>query len=535
MPFNMVPLTWQRTQPEVSYGNLEQLVRGLRGMTKDSVVEGGSQILWRMFQSDMGTTRPLNTAGADAFIVKAYGGRVLMLALATCSNFRGEPMTTPSGFPRKCAEFMALPTPMSSQEFLAREAEEIAAGLLADGKIPNQYISVEEIRGLAGIFMVSRHVGLQHQHTGEHLDELHRDYDILKRMNAAGGNVVEEALAATCQMSSLQMIRATMSMFGLAALAGNDGKLNFDRIGVEADLATAFDIDITTCRRVVDALCVKESRLLDNWYREQVLTEETLYQPYVPDPLLGHPFVHRDTSINQNQYLIPSPYGFVRGFRHGVFSKIYAGVSSRRRGEIGNLIGHAVMGHIETALRQMFGTDNVIPLEADDTHADYHVRLPNVDLIIEIKTNIGDFADKAIMSPRHIPKLWGQWYKACSQCGGSIRQMPPSDRLRVAMVLVANDFVAQPLPFQAYANQMGIFRDLGIGAIEFVTWSKLETTLGQTSVAKFEEALIEKWQSAAPFAEGIMTTQGFERDEPAHNFEYLQEAEAEIYAGIGPR
>jgi hypothetical protein len=294
----------------------------------------------------------------------------------------------------------------------------------------------------------------------------------------------------------------------------------------EEDLTERLLIDIDTCLSVAHNVSYKESELKATWL-DKVFSVKTLYQQYFPDPLYTHALIHRNESGIENHFLIPSPGLFIRGFRQAIFSMLYK--NAENKGKMGSEIGNAIMDHIQEALQNIFGKDKVRSIQDADKHADFYVVLNNLDLVIEVKTSIGGAEDKAIMSPAHLVAMWNRLYQACVQCSYSMKELADGKRRVFPIVLLVDHVTAEHISFQSYAEKSGIFSDLGIHEIEFMSWNALEDVLSKTSISVFEETLIKKWDEKDAITLGDVLGFSMERDTPAHDYQYLKSIEMEIF------
>lgn len=103
----------------------------------------------------------------------------------------------------------------------------------------------------------------------------------------------------------------------------------------------------------------------------------------------------------------------------------------------------------------------------------------------------------------------------------------------LGLVLVGDNIVGEILSFQSFALKSGLYQEMRITGVEFLSWNSLEATLAETSVQKFEAAFSNKWISGSPSKLADIMTFDLERDSPAHHYEYLDDVEKHIFDGIG--
>ena len=180
-----------------------------------------------------------------------------------------------------------------------------------------------------------------------------------------------------------------------------------------------------------------------------------------------------------------------------------------------------------------FKRENVQKLKSKGKHADFLITLEHTDLIIEVKSMIGGMLDKYAMKPKHVAKMWNRFYGACTQCAHSKEEFKKNNKKVISIVLIADHITAEYLPFQHFASLSGLFDDLGIEEIEFISWNALEYLFHKTSVTEFERALIKKWSNPEAMSLGSIMSLDVDRDTPAHSYEYLKDVENEIFKDVG--
>lgn len=502
--------------------NLLSFIKHLRRHQQKSIINSGTYLCWESFRNK----KFLLNNSEMLHLVNAYSPKVMVLALATTNDYRDLTVDN-KGIYEICSSYLHIPTPISDKEFLDKEAEKIAEELTKQSHnkwhIDKEKIITELIRESCSVMFISRGVGLQHRNFIINIEEIYRDYRILQLLGAEAFRILENFFG----MSVLQIIRSAWGLFSLGNNPNNNGTINFNKLTCDDDLTKNLDIDLNTCVSVALNISYKESDLRLKWLNTKVLSEEELYQQYVPDPLFTHPLIHRDKSNIENHFLIPSPGIFIRSFREKIFSTILQ--KSDEKLGMGEKLGNAIEAHIQEALEHIFKKANVQKLESEDKHADFHISLGGIDLIIEVKSMIGGFLDKCVMKPEHVAKMWNRLYGASIQCAHSQIERKTVGRKVVSIVIIADHITAEHLPFQHYASKSGLFYDLGIEAIEFISWNALENRLAQTSINEFEKTLIEKWNNPdAMTVESLMSLE-MKRDTPAHSYEYLKDAENEIF------
>ncbi len=109
--------------------------------------------------------------------------------------------------------------------------------------------------------------------------------------------------------------------------------------------------------------------------------------------------------------------------------------------------------------------------------------------------------------------------------------MPADDgKLKVSIILIADHFTSEYLPFHIFATQSGLYSSLNIGPIEYYSWNSFEYMFSLTSVSKFEEKINKKWENASDMT--VEDSFGFdlEKSTPAHKYEYFKDIAGEIFS-----
>jgi hypothetical protein len=518
MPYEITsaPTTVQREQtPDV-----ETFVQNLRRCTKSSIVDAGAHLLWTSYKNKK------KDAGFDAQrqILHAYGSRIVVLALATANEYRDKNLTL-EGFHNLCTDYLGIHDTISDQEFLKREAEKVIASIKAatKNKIPEKYLTFDHIRSSCTELFVARLAGSQNKTYGTNIHEFSTDYKIISMLDEITSGAVTKVFQELFCVSPLHVMRAGFMLFALGCDDRRNGRISFNGMSCDDAVRESFQITPEICQSVAAKISCNESDLRD-WYMKGVLNCEPYYQKHFPDPLYRYPLIHRDLKTENIDFLIPAPALFLRSFRIAIFSRLL-----EANGNLSGKLGDVLEAHIKDALEHIFGADKVKKIEDSGKKADFHIALGNCDLIIEVKTNIGSYEARSVMSPEHTADVWGRLYGACEQCAASMRVYKQASRPIIGLILMADHMTTETIPFHTLAERSGMFDDLGIECVEFLSWNALESTLSRTSIDKFAAGLLEKWKDKSKMQVGDVMSLDFDRDAPAHKYEYLKEADLQIF------
>lgn len=518
MPYEItsVPTIIQRDQ----LPDIETFVQKLRLYTKSSVIDVGIYLLWASYKNKK------KGAGFDAQrqILHAYGPKIVILALATANEYRDKHLTQ-EGFYNLCSDYLGINDTISDQEFLKNEAEKVIASIktATKNKIPERYLGFSHIRTSCTELFVARLAGSQNKTYGTNIHEFSTDYKIISALDEVSSGAVTKGFQEIFSISPLHVMRAGFMLFALGCGDGKNGRISFNKVSCDDAVRRTFQITPEICQYVAVKISYNESDLRD-WYMKEVLGCDPYYQKHFPDPLYRYPIIHRNLRTDTLDFLIPAPALFLRSFRIAIFSRLLEANSS-----LSGKLGGVLETHILHVLKHIFGADKVKKIEDNGKKADFHIALGNCDLIIEVKTNIGSYEARSVMSPEHTADVWGRLYGACEQCAASMRVYRQPSRPIIGLILMADHMTTETIPFHTLAERSGMFDDLGIECIEFLSWNALESTLSRTSVTKFTAGLLEKWKNKGQMQVGDVMSLDFDRDTPAHHYEYLRETDVQIF------
>lgn len=521
MPFEVtsLPLPAKSASPH----SMTTLVQNLRRYSKSSIISIGTAMLWDAYRNRADRPR----LDEHYQILNAYGPKIILLGMATANNHRDKHLTQHE-FYALCHDYLGIRNTISSQQFLKNEAEQLLGCLKAQqkDKIPEEYLSLEHLRAGCAELFIARSVRAQHTSHHTVIEELHSLYHIFSMLDKATAGAATMACHKAFGVEPLHFLRSAFGLYALGNDPGRNGYINFKGMGWGQDVIDLWGIDKETCRTVASKIAYDESRLRDEWYVNTVLALHELYQQHAPDPLYKHPIIHLNGTEAHMQFLMPSPAIFLRSLTNAWFSQLIAEDKT-----LGNKLGDVLENHIRQSLEHIFGKEHVtkIPEEKGKKTADFHIALDECDLVIEVKVSLGSDAAQSLMKPEHVADIWSRSYGACAQCAASIQQYKKAERPIIAVVLAGDHITAEVAPFQSFAERSGLFKNFGIDAIEFLSWNAVEYSLSHTSVSKFAQRLVDKWKKGERMQLRDVMSLDIERDTPAHSYEYLRDAELQIF------
>lgn len=489
-------------------------VRYLRRYKKSSLIIVGCRAIWRNFrdgdeQSNYGT------------VLQAYGPKIILIALACATEHRNL-LADDTSFFELCASYLQLPVPISNPEFNKAEASQFEENLkntrMYSALKPEFFASESIFKGWEFTF-ISRGLGSQHRSFASGLEELYTDFNVLQILDSNTKNGASAIIEKTFGMSSLMFFRTAWGLFSITLPEKSSGYMEIENVTITDDVKERYSITLQNCIQLANEISFASDKLRPDWIDNGIYSEHDLYQSHYPDPLYSYPMI-KDSDSSGQGFLIPSPRLYLRALRQSLFSRLFIDKA------VGSALGGALEDHIFLALREIFG-DAISRLEGAKKHADFLVQLPNCNIIFELKTNIGGFPARVMMKPKELSEIWDRLFHACQQCAALLEEIRKDSRKTCfCFVLIADAVVSEYRPFHVYADHVGLYKHLGINAIEYTSWGSLEWLLSETSIEEFERGLLKKWD--APDA---MNIEGFdvERGTPSHSYEYFSDVESLMF------
>lgn len=495
--------------------NLSDVIVQLRRYNKTEIINIGSTIVTNSFFNK-------ESYRNDHYIlIHAYAPKLIMLCLATTNNFAGDTLNNEI-FYKLCDYYLNVKDPIIDKKFLDNESELILKHLTTQDKkykIPLKYLNQEIIKNTCKIIFISRAARQSHETYYISMQEFYMTYNILLRLNEYAKGKFNETFQNIFELNPLHFMRAAFCLFSINK--NSNGKILFDTITYEDEVKKKLNIDVDLCKLIASKICCFESKLRKEWLEKKVLSQPTLYQKFYPFPL-NTPIIKMDQT-NTMDYLIPSPALYLRGIREAIFTQLL-------NNNISAQIGNAVEDHILIGLQKIFDEGRVakIPL-SEKPSADFCIDLDNCILILECKLSLGAFSNLSIMSPENIADIWSRLYKSCCQCAASVQNFRYQNKPIIPIVIVSSHITAEALPFQFFAANSNLFKDMEIDHLEFFSWDAFQYYLSKSSITKFVEKLIERKNNTNATVGEIMYFD-LDRDRPAHNYEYNKREEYEIFS-----
>lgn len=493
-------------------------IKILRKYKQSSIVSLGSKILWDLFNES------LILKNKDAkFIINVFGPKIILLALATTNNNRILEITEFDQFYDLCKLYVNIPASITNKNHLKEETDLLLNALLShkNNKIPAQFLTNETLKSIPSELFIQRNLTDQGHFHLMNMNEFYNDYLIMKALDEKNSDLITKILHAIFNLTIEQIF---CSAFGLLTIAKNNSGLIIPKIAKhDQELKKKLNVNIHTCHKVASELCYKETELFSKWYETKILSSNTYYQMHIPTPLNFKPLIYLNkTHKNLEIYLIPSPILFIRSFRQALFSCLFSG---KEKNIIGNLLGKAIEDHIFNCLKQLLINKKIEIINDSGKHADIFISLNKIDLVLEIKTNIGQFPN----TPEELADVWQRLYTACQQCQISITKFKKDSRTIIPIIIIANHMVAESLTFQSFAIKNSLFGNIKIGAIAFLSWNSLEYILSNTTIDDFENELIRAYESSPPYKLIDLLNISFKKRKQELQLDYIKDAKKAIF------
>ncbi len=530
-PFN--PLRKQRSPINVGFSmpleiftsgnrrglpNLPALVARLRRFRKTSIINTGTHCLWHIYKNP-----ELRQRGSSVpQLIISYAPRIIILAMATANDYRNDCLV-PQSLHDLCNDYLGIYDSIGFSAFLDEEAHRIRTGLIEQRNIPEAYIQLEQIRHSCLELSISRLLRSQHETHLTSMEELLRAYRIFEIWDQSQSGRRSEVCRSIFNIDPIHFFRSGFMLFALANDDRRAGHITFRDLTAEDTIINEYQITAETCRLVASRISFNESDLR-SWYQQMLEDIPAFYQKFFPVPLYRYPLIHRDQGEREINFLMPSPAFFVRGFVNAFFSQIF---------ENSDMVGFgdAVEEYTYHAICHIFGAANVSRIQDTGEHADFIIRHPECDLIVEVKTTLGGYQEQSMMNPEAVQSLWKLLYKASNQCSRSIRQHRRAEHPTLGIIFIAEHITAEAMPFLSLAERTGMFNDLDVAGIEILPWNSFEHTLSLTSINNFMATLKRKWLEGQRQSAGDLLTFDVERGDAAHSFEHLNETYEQFFPG----
>ena len=280
-------------------------------------------------------------------------------------------------------------------------------------------------------------------------------------------------------------------------------------------------------KNLLISLSDKESDLYEGWYKKNILSQKSEYQPYVSCP--NKPIIYLDKEpikIEFSFFVLPS---LIKSFRELVFSSIYK--SNKEAGKTGYLLGNAFEDYVFNVLSQIFSDYKISKIDDElqkgGKKSDIVVELQNIILVIEVKLSINSPNQTSTSTSEQVAKGWEKLYKSLKQCVSSIKDIENGNEKRkliVPIIIIGDNIVVDHLSFNLFCSKSGVYIDNDLKFLEIFSWSQFQRILSRTTIEKFEDAIIKKLSNKDLYEEDIENLIEYNSDKPCHSYEYLESA-----------
>lgn len=526
----------------------EEFKQNLKKLNKYAVVKTGLELLW---DKDFHLQHP-----EKMHLLESCGPEVILLALSIdddtddfLHSFKGykvhflfnwyiqEITFLPFSIAKDCkgAKFEELVVNyLSIQSSLLPNEQLILKSF--QGHIPEKYLKPEYLSLIEKNLPLSLLKRKQSKKDDLTPWEFVSAYKILNEL-AAHNQDIFRTFTKLFGMNLLHLFRGGL---GLLSIAEGKGDIDFQRDNSCQELIKEkWDIDIELVKLLASKICWPVSQLksfLDN------NNGEVFYG--LGNPLYDHPIIyiddnHQNSQMQNNIFIVPDPYHYLRSFKNWIFANIKnnkriisSDPANQKPKDLNIKLSDGIEDHIGKALSHIFRSFKTTPIQRlkDKQSADFHISLPECDLIIEVKKTLGN--DK-LLSGINSYEAYVELYNACQQCAESIQIYKKPSKPIIAVILYDEYIAWEAMPFQFFAIQSGIMEDLQMDGLEIMSWYSFELMLARTSVQKFSQHLVEKWGRKRILQPADLVNSYPEADNtPAHQYEYLKEAADQICQGL---
>ena len=353
--------------------DIQSMANRVRRYRKDDVVSHGLNLVWSDLRED---SEIRGFDDSQRIVMREYGPKIILLSLATANNHRTITINDVH-FHNLCNNYLSLPESIQDEEFINEEAQKILHKLKQEGWLDKQYLCLDAIKHSCLHISMARLIGSQSKGSRANLWEMRTDYGLLWRLDEKIGGAVTTKCHNAFELNLLQLYRASFCLYAMANDPANKGRIDFKNFKAEEALLNTLQISKEQIEFLAKQLSSPEESLREDWFKK-LKTIHPIHQKYCPDPLSKKPLIRLRES-NQKQFILPSPRSFTRSLRCIIYGNIL------QSGQF-SVLGDVIETHIQNALGNIFGSDNVSKIDHAGKKADFFLRLKKLNFIIETKT-----------------------------------------------------------------------------------------------------------------------------------------------------
>jgi hypothetical protein len=502
--------------------HIQKLINIIRRFTTTSVAYGGAKYLWDFNKGEIKLDEKSQT------LLAYYGRKIIVLGLLETSNFillthNNKSICYSDNFIELCEQYLEAFS--DSQYGWNRDPQDHIDALTAhksqkDKGIPNEYLQ-EEMKSII-VNACKLNALMQLQNSQTYKKEAMRVTQTYMAIVTELENQNVGDIDIINKIKDVEPIKFLRSGWALCAIASQRGGIiDFSKIPPK-DFKFK-DVDKAYCLKVAHKLSEKGNlnNLKEEWkQRSSGLITQNTNQELISFLENIPPIICTELANGEDTFIIPCPIAYRESLGTPLLDKLASSMIGKK---MRSKIGEAIESHIKMALEHIFGKENVTKIPKD-SNADFHIKLDDYDLIIEVKRSIG-YA-KTI---KDTANTWHRLNKAYIQCANSIKEYKTGTKPIIAIIIIFEEAGLTPASFQVFAEQSKLANDLEIEYIKIMSWYDLESILSRTSVSQFIATLLkhkdryDDLSAEMTVAEAIYHPE-FPNDVPAHNYEYLQEA-----------
>lgn len=166
-----------------------------------------------------------------------------------------------------------------------------------------------------------------------------------------------------------------------------------------------------------------------------------------------------------------------------------------------SIIGSAYETYIKMVLNSIFTGRNATiskPIQKKKCNADFIIETENAIWVIECKKSIGGVRIRTTASPKDMIDAWERMLEGITQCSGTKVEIESfnknANKPIIAIVVVADDIIAEGVIFQRMAHESGILSYLKLPYLEILSLDAFERAFVMMEEKDLAEAVMFKWQ-----------------------------------------
>lgn len=477
----------------------EGYIKNLRRYSRTSIILSGCDVLWSEYKTK-------NTSGAkeefiDRQLVRGFGQNIILYSYANGSSISTKKIDN-TDFLFASRDFLNLNMAEADADggldnYFNQETNKLIVAFTRKKKrLPEQYITYDILHPNKLHDYLANRASAQNRVKTKYLFKLYTGLELLLKLDAAENGEVLKFIEKLFGLSILSFCRSAFLIFAIAL--DKNGYFSSSEHQWDEPLSEAmreWQVSPESVARVANILALSFSDA-KQWYNNEVMGIGEPYKALYPLPLYRSPllkFVEKG-GLNRDMLLI-SPWTYFDDVIEAVFLRYLSSFSSKEANARTSQLGTIFCDYIKEAFSYYFAKGELTDLDTDpstdDRRADLKVSLSKYDVFIEIKLHIIRPTKLPVLTPEFQAELWSELYEAFQQCAVSIQKSGTAGKPAIALIVSGNKLIAECEPFLTFAQQSGLFSDLGINYAGIASWDELELTLINGQLEAYCENLLK--------------------------------------------